>query len=351
LVVGGVDRSREEKGPLIDTTSGRTLAWDLVRSFAIFFTFLGHTIIFHTSYHWMDRLFATLSPGLTMSLLGFTSAALLAGRDSDDGAFLLRRFIRIYVPLIVCLAAVVALQAAIGTLTVTPHIAIHFMGLSGVFSLLSVPNKASIGMGLWFVTTILVMYMLLPALRRLFVHRRGFLHLLIVIALCIYFNRRFEPADENWNVVIAFCIGTWIVVNGRLDRFTHRPAGRSAIMAVIVLTVCALATWRIIPYEIRSLLYPFYPVAFIPLFFALSPRLPGMVAHPVTYFALVSFEFYILQFYFIGSALKAVIRVQLPLIAGLPVAFVLTLAAATILYGVDSRLRRVTEDYLLGSRS
>jgi peptidoglycan/LPS O-acetylase OafA/YrhL len=320
-----------------------------VRSFAIFFTFLGHTIIFHTSYDWMDRLFATLSPGLTMSLLGFTSAALLAGRDSGDGTFLLRRFIRIYVPLIVCLAAVVAMQAVIGTLVLTRNIAIHFMGLSGVFSLLSLPDKASIGMGLWFVTTILVMYMLLPALRPLFRHRRGFLHLLIVIALCIYFNRRFEPGDENWNVVIAFCLGTWVAVNGRLDRFTHRPVGRSVILAAFVLAVCALATWRIIPYEIRSLLYPFYPVAFIPLFFALSPRLPRVVARPVTFFALVSFEFYILQFYFIGSALKAVIGVQLPLTAGLPVAFVLTLTAATVLYGVDSRLRRVTENYLLGT--
>jgi peptidoglycan/LPS O-acetylase OafA/YrhL len=336
-------------GPPIDTDKGRVQAYDLARSFAIIFTFLGHAVIAQTSHYWLDRSFATLSPGLTMSLLGFVSAALLAGRDTDNGGFLVRRLTRIYVPLIVCLAAVLVMQAVIGTARINDHTAIHFMGLSWVFSLLDVANKASVGSGLWFVTAILAMYLLLPALRRLFRHRFGLLHLIVIVVLCIVINRRVEAGDENWNVVIAFCVGTYLTVTGRMEALLRRPVWSWAVLAAALLGICAVATLRDIPFWIRSLLFPFYPIVFVPLFFALARHMPRPVTRVATLFALVSYEFYILQFYFINKALVALTGVTFPLAAAVAIGFALTLLGACILYWPDTWLRRRLERYLLGS--
>jgi peptidoglycan/LPS O-acetylase OafA/YrhL len=334
-------------GPPIDNEKGRIEAYDLARSFAILFTFLGHAVITHTSRYWLDRFFATLSPGLTMSLLGFVSAALLAGRDSDSGGFLVKRLARIYVPLIVCLCAVLAMQAVIGTARINDHTALHFMGLSWIFSLLSVANKSSVGSGLWFVTVILAMYLLLPVLRRVFRHKRGLLHLIIIVALSIFINRRVEVGDENWNVVIAFCVGTYLTVSGTMEALLRRPVWLWALLAAALLGICAVATVGVIPFRTRSLLFPFYPVVFVPLFFALARHLPQTVTRVATLFALVSYEFYILQFYFIGTALVALAGASFSLPVAVALGFALTLMSACILYWPDSWLRARVERYLL----
>ena len=343
--------------PPID--SGRVQAYDLARSFAIIVTFLGHAVIGHTGLYWLDRSFATLSPGLAMSLLGFVSAALLSGRDHGatgdsntrgsrgGGRFLVRRLTRIYVPLVVCLAAVLVMQSVIGTARINDHTAIHFMGLSWVFSLLSVANKASVGGGLWFVTAILAMYLLLPALRILFGHKRGLLHLIFVVVLCIVINRRVEVGDENWNVIIGFCVGTYLTVSGRMEGLLRRPVWLWALLGTALLAICAVATVGDIPFWFRSLLFPFYPVIFVPLFFAFARHVPRPVTRVATLFALVSYEFYILQFYFINKPLVDLTGASLPLPAAVAIGFVLTLVGACVLYRPDSWLRARVERYLL----
>jgi hypothetical protein len=71
-------------------------SFDLIRSFAILTIFIDHTI---TKDPRIDNGFAhlaitTLSPGLTMSLLGFISAALLSSTMLNYGPFLIKRFTR-----------------------------------------------------------------------------------------------------------------------------------------------------------------------------------------------------------------------------------------------------------------
>ncbi len=284
-----------------------------------------------------------------MSLLGFGSAALLAGDTRDSGTFLVRRFVRIYVPLIVCLAVALGVQAIIGTADVTRHTVLDLLGLTGFIGLLGVPHTGSTGGGHWFVTAILAMYLLLPLLRRLFQHRWGLAHLIVIVAACIAANRVFYT-DENWNVVIAFCIGAYLAVSGRLEALLRRPAWMCGVAAAALLVICGLATWGVIPHWIRLLLFPFWPLAFMPLFFAAGSRLPRWIARPVGLFALVSYEFYILQFYFINRSLTALTNISSPLVLMVVSGFVLTLAFAALLYLLDSRLRAGIEGYLLGQK-
>jgi hypothetical protein len=194
----------------------RIEAYDLARAFAIAFVFLGNIIIGQTTSSPLKVALGTLSPGLTMSLLGFISAALLSSRTGGAGELLLKRFTRIYIPLFTCLTVVLVIQTILGTTKVNLDTAFHYLGLTGFFELLPSRNDASVGGGLWFVTTILSMYLLLPALQRVFAHRRGLIHLLVVIALSLVAHRLMYAAGA-WNVVIAFCIGTYLGVNGRLE--------------------------------------------------------------------------------------------------------------------------------------
>ncbi len=294
--------------------------------------------------------FGTLSPGLTMSLLGFISAALLSTRSDEPGSFWLRRFSRIYIPLFTCLAVVLVIQYLAGTVKAhTTDLVLHFLGLSGFFELFPHLNHASVGQGLWFVTTILSMYLLLPALQRVFAHRRGLIHLFIVIALSLA-AYRWMNAGGAWNVVIAFCIGTYLGVNGRLEALYRRPLALQLIFACCVLGVCALSSAKVIPFWIRGLLLPLYPLAFVPLFFAAAGVLPRWIKRAASRFAAVSYEFYILHFYFIGRGFDELFGGSIRMALEIPISFALTLAIATVLYFVNSRLRRPLDAYLLETR-
>ena len=89
-----------------DTQSGarRVAAYDhLVRTFAIIVVFLGHALGNQLSDPLALLALRSLSPGLTMPLLGFISGVLVSGKDRDHGAFLVARLTRIYPPLWLCL--------------------------------------------------------------------------------------------------------------------------------------------------------------------------------------------------------------------------------------------------------
>jgi peptidoglycan/LPS O-acetylase OafA/YrhL len=325
----------------------RIEAYDLARTFAIVFVFLGHIIITQTTVFPLKVVFASFSPGLSMSLLGFVSAALLSARDEETGTFLIKRFTRIYIPLFVCLIVVLVMQSFLGTSKINTDTAVHFLGLSGVYSLLSHANNASVGQGLWFVTVILVMYLLLPLLKRLFKHRRGLVHLLIIIALSLVANHWLEAAGA-WNVVIAFCIGTYFGVTGRLEGLSRKPAGLYIGLAVCLLGLCALASAKVIPFWFRGVLFPFYPVVFVPLFFLLARVLPRPVITASAFFAAVSYEFYILHFYFTNRDFSDLFGPSIRMAWEIPISFVLTLVVSCVLFVVGSGIRRVADAYFLG---
>jgi hypothetical protein len=312
--------------------------------------FLAHAILGRTDIFPLKVILDALSPGLTMALLGFISAALLVGREEPTGVFLLRRATRIYVPLLVCLSAVLVLQSIVGTAKLeVVDTTLHYLGLSGFYSLVPATNQASIGQGLWFVTTILTMYLLLPVWRQLFAHRRGFLHLLITVALSLAARYWIDTAGA-FNVVIAFCIGVYLGAQNRLQTLERQPLLLNAFLACALLALCALSSrlLLLIPHWIRGLLLPFYSVVFIPLFFALSRVLPAWLKKLSTLFAALSYEFYILHFYLIGSGFTAIFGRSLRLRAEVPIAFALTLAFAYVLYIISYNLRRPIQAYLLG---
>lgn len=152
-------------------------------------------------------------------------------------------------------------------------------------------------------------------------------------------------------MVIAFCIGTYLCVNGLLEALLYRrPVVLNLIFACCVLGVCALASAHVIPFWIRGLLLPLYPLVFVPLFFAAARVLPHCINRTASGFAAVSYEFYILHFYFIGRGFNELFGDSIRMALEIPISFALVLALATVLYFLNSRLRRPLDAYLLETK-
>ncbi len=255
-------------------------SFDLIRSFAILTIFIDHTI---TKDPRIDNGFAhlaitTLSPGLTMSLLGFISAALLSSTMLNYGPFLIKRFTRIYISLALCLSVVLSLYAYIGKQhLLVQQTLLHYMGLSAFIEILAVDNKSPIGAGLWFITIIMALYLLLPMLAALFRHRNGLMHLILIIIVSTVINNYAYGTQSTFNVIISFSVGLYVSIHGLLDEMYQRRILLTYLFCASLLTIVALSTSEVIPYAIRGLVFSLYPLAFVPLFFICPKKSRGQL--------------------------------------------------------------------------
>lgn len=329
----------------------RIEGYDLIRAFAIITVFLGHILQVQATSGVVLLAVHSLSPGLTMSLLGFTSAALLStrGEDSGFGPFLVKRFTRIYISLLLCLSLVLIVHGLLGKRVLCQHTLLHFMGLSAFVDLLGVENKATVGGGLWFITAIIALYLLLPLLSTLFKHRYGLFHLIVFILACTALNFTMHGTHSTWNVVISFCVGVWLVVNDRLEPMLKRHVIVSIVFAASVIIVSAFCTRGLLPYAVHGFLFAFYPLAFVPLFFFLADKLPRFVTRGVCLFAGLSYEFYILHFYFINESFHDFFPGSASLPVQIAIGFAVTFVVAYLVSSLASGLRRVADTYFLRS--
>lgn len=328
----------------------RVDGYDFIRSVAILVVFLGHILNKQSSNEAVLLTFRSLSPGLTMSLLGFISAALLSTKDYDFGTFLTKRFTRIYTSLCSCLFVVLIAHALLGKNVITQHTLLHFMGLSAFFDLFVVQNKATIGAGLWFITAIVVMYLVYPFLKKLFIHQLGFIHLILFIVSCTVANFIMYGTSSIWNVVISFSVGVYLGVNGYTSRLVNAGTMPTLLGSLSLLAVAALSTAGVLPYSVRDLLYALYPLVFVPLLFAVSKRLPPSIIAASGFFAGLSYEFYIVHFYLINEGFTDFFPASTPLAGQIIISFTATFLVAYILSKVASWFRELVDKYLLATR-
>lgn len=330
--------------PKYGKDGNRTAAFDFVRSFAIFFVVIGHSLS-------KDILIIKIiSPGLTMSVLGFISGYLLCYRyDTFDSAFYVKRFSRIYASLFVCLLTITALHLILSYDVLNQHSIIHFMGLSFFLSLLQVENQSSIGNGLWFITVINLMYLLLPIIRHLYRHYNARLHLFGAIFLCLFLNEVMYGTASAWNVIIAFNIGCYVSLRSDVETFTKKPFLYYLCATLCVLMICALSISQILPFKCREYLLPLYPFFAFPLLFKFGNRLNRSLIKIIGWFSSISYEVYILHFYFIHeyfSKLFPIIQsASLRLIVGL----MIVLPLANVCSKIGKFLAFKTFNYLLNS--
>lgn len=122
----------------------RILGYDLTRSFCVIFVFIAHVVLAQTQNSYLFAFYTSISPGITMSLLGFISACLLVnGKDafSKYPIFLFRRLTRILIPVFLVLTFALILVSIYGLSVNKEHLIYHYLGLSLFLIGLEYPTK------------------------------------------------------------------------------------------------------------------------------------------------------------------------------------------------------------------
>lgn len=333
----------------------RVKGYDLVRTFAIIVVFIAHIVLAQCNNRYIVVAFNSISPGLTMSLLAFISASLLADNKlirKNFSVFLFRRLTRIYIPVMLCLTFAVILYKYYGLTIQVDHLIYNYLGVGLFFDWLKVPNKALVGGGLWFVTAILIMYILLPVLRLIFEHKNGFWHFIILCLFCVIVNIVTKPPQTSfWNVAISFSLGVYFSVNGLLSKVLNIKLKWSIPLAFLVLVACASSSLGIIPFDMRKIMFPLYPVAFMSIFFKLASCLPIFMESWIKKFSEISFEFYLLQFYFINGSFRMIFGNGYGLLSQIIIGFGVDLLVAVFLAEIGKKLRKAIDSYFLDKTS
>ncbi len=287
----------------------RIIYMDVARAFAILIAYLGHILAYQIPGTVPTNIILSYSPTASMSLLAFISAILVTPKNHIiTNTMMTKRILRIYLPMLLCLVITFTFSRVNSPWGYDPvHVLFHALGLSLFFDLFSVPNNAGIGYGLWFVTTIVIMYLTLPIQIKLFHHRNGLLHLVIIFIFCFLMKVYLKNDSSPWSVITGFSFGVYLSVKNRIDSATQSslPITVTLLLMITIASYISIVkniTW-IIP-----LLTPVYPLVMLSFFRRICKFTPSFILKAMCFFSLISYEFYILQFSFINTQLTKLIK-------------------------------------------
>lgn len=325
----------------------RISSFDIARTFAILITYVAHIVAFQAPDLPLTTGLLIFSPGATMAILGFISSSLIASRGSEwSSKELTRRIIRIYIPMFLCTAASFVLGQFHHISYDIKQVVLHLLGLSLFMDWFNVPNNATIGYGLWYVTAILTMYLTLPIQVVLFRHRNGLVHFVGYSMLCMLL-RQFLPSDTSfWTVAVSFGFGVYLVVNGKLSSIIECSAHKVAPLTFLVLVGSYLALTLPNYNWILGFIIPFYPLALMPFVTSLADKLPRSLNMAAAWFSEISYEFFIIQFALFNGPLWNLVGKQ-SLLIHILTSFTMTIFIAFALNRLGKAIRLAIENYLV----
>lgn len=122
------------------------------------------------------------------------------------------------------------------------HALLGMTGLTGFLNWLGIPNQSPFGAGLWFMTVLLLFYLLYPLLAKLLINQRAAIaFLLLSAAICAWGHLYASPAYMLWPTVFGFCLGA---IAGRLD-WQPQKTRTVAIGAIALLAMLATNSMNI----------------------------------------------------------------------------------------------------------
>lgn len=288
----------------------RNLALDWLRVAAIFVVFLAHVVTYYARDSALDLLLRTLSPGLTMSVLGVLSGLLLADRNVGEPSFLFKRLLRIFVPVWIMIAVMTLLLFVIThQVVVNQDLILHALGLSLFFDVFDKTSRGVIGEGLWFITAIVVLYVLLPVIKKVLQHSAAVWHLVALCAVCVVLQVVIYESQSFYSVAMGFLVGAYLALNpgGKLAKWClptrgvgYRVAIMHGVLASVTMGVVWLSTSGALPALARDLAYAAYPFLVFPLLHLGAHYLSGFFSRGISRLSEISFEFYLFHFYVIN---------------------------------------------------
>ena len=234
-----------------------------------------------------------------------------------------------------------------GKTQIGQQVLLHFMGLTAFFKLLSVENQTSIGYGLWFITVIIALYLFLPVLQRLFVHRNGLLHLVGIFILCTSLDLIMWGTENIWTVVMAFSLGIYLNTSSWFERFMKKSSAYFLVLSAVILLLIAATFALDLPRAAMHLFGALSPLFLIPLFFSFANGLPNLITLSCGIFAGMSYEFYILHFYFVNEGFKEFFPMEVGMVGHIMISFLVVFILAYLFSLISSNLRNRTLRYFL----
>lgn len=115
-----------------------------------------------------------------------------------------------------------------------PHTLIGMTGMTGLLNWFGIPNQSPFGAGLWFMTVLLIFYLIYPQLARCLESTRAALIFIAISALvCTLGHLYVSPPYMLWPTIFGFCLG---VMGGHID---WQPSAKYA-MAIGATTLITL---------------------------------------------------------------------------------------------------------------
>ncbi|HIE4799877.1 TPA: acyltransferase family protein [Serratia marcescens] len=283
---------------------------DIARAFAIFTVFLAHVYSEQLPGSYISKILFLFSPSVPMAMLAIVSAVLITPSFLKcTGDYLSRRFVRIYTPLLICLGITFAISRINNPWGYdSTHILLHSLGLSLFFELFNVQNNAGIGYGLWFITTILIMYVTIPMQVTLFKNKHSWLYLLILIALSTLLGLGFNTLADFPSVFSGFFIGVYLTVNNSYEKTLNIKISYLLILLIIGIAI-NYSPINIHGKWIKDLTSGVIALMMLALFYKMQKLTPYYIAKSITFFSLISYEFYMLHFSFINEPLKRILGI------------------------------------------
>lgn len=128
------------------------------------------------------------------------------------------------------------------------HALLGITGLTGLLNWFGIPNQSPFGAGLWFMTVLLLFYLLYPLLARLLINQRAAIAILLLsAAICALGHLYASPPYMLWPTVFGFCLGA---ISGRLDWQPQQSQaialGTIAVLALLLANVLSIKQFNVL---------------------------------------------------------------------------------------------------------
>ena len=244
----------------------RKLGYDFIRFTAMMFIILDHILALWTSYHYeypkiisdIIRRGSIRFGSLGVALFFMISGALLISKYKENFSlkdFYLKRFLRIEIPQITCFCFIVLCQYVM-----TPNI-IHSNLFAFLISLFGLSYNSEIwveyfnirpvwGVGEWFTIVIIMLYLVFPILRRLFVSHLILGTIFIFTLFAINLKLEILTRGGGW---FSFTNGLMCFWIGMLFEQYKQQLCTKKITSILI--PIAIVYWLVNPYKIFG--YPY----------------------------------------------------------------------------------------------
>jgi peptidoglycan/LPS O-acetylase OafA/YrhL len=210
------------------------------------------SIILVSTGHYFDGSLLWVPVTVGLFIFAFASGYFTSLKHSPDmplGKFWLAKLKRLGPPLIVInlfLGALFLFQEREGIWH--PHTLLGMTGLTGLLNWYGIPNQSPYGARLWFMTVLLLFYLLYPLLARfMFTRGAAIAFLLTSAVICILGHLYASPPYMLWPTVFGFCLGS---IAGRLDWRPQRARaiglGALAVLAMLAANAMGIKQFNVL---------------------------------------------------------------------------------------------------------